>query len=326
MFFDLKRNLVAASVAASVLATFAFVPDHAVAAAPMVKTQAPGYYRFMLGNFEVTALSDGTVDLPVDKLLHGSASEISRDLTQSYEHVPLETSVNGYLINTGSKLVLIDSGAGVTFGPTLGKLRNNLVAAGYKPEQIDDVLLTHLHPDHVGGIVADGAAAFPNAVIHVDSREEDFWLSKARTDAAPSDSKSFFVNAQTALAPYIAAQKVQPFKGAAEIVPGIRSVPTPGHTAGHTSYLVESNGQKLLVVGDLLHVAAVQLKNPSITIAFDTDEKLALATRLKMLREIEAQSEIVAAAHLSFPGLGHLRKTGKVWQWIPLDYTTQFPK
>jgi glyoxylase-like metal-dependent hydrolase (beta-lactamase superfamily II) len=321
-----SKRLVIAALSLTLASAFGFTSGQALAAAPMVKSQAPGYYRIMLGNFEVTALNDGTVDLPVDKLLHGRASEISKSLDYAYEKSPLETSVNAYLVNTGSRLVLIDSGAGAFFGPTLGKLVANLKAAGYQPAQVDDILITHLHPDHVGGIMDNGAMVFPNATIHVDSVDEDFWLSKAKTEAAPANDKAFFADAQTALAPYIAAGKVQGFNRKSEIVPGIKSIPTPGHTPGHARYLVESNGKKLLVVGDLLHVSAVQLKDPAITIGFDTDEKAAYASRMKILKKVDSKPVIVAAAHLSFPGLGHLRKVGKEWVWIPLNYTTEFAK
>ena len=134
----------------------------ALAAAPMAHSNAPGFYRVMLGDFEVTALSDGTVDLPIDKLLQQPAAATTKELSQSFLALPVETSVNGYLVNTGSKLVLIDTGAGGLFGPTLGKLAANLKASGYQPEQVDEIYLTHLHPDHVGGLAANAQAIFPN--------------------------------------------------------------------------------------------------------------------------------------------------------------------
>jgi glyoxylase-like metal-dependent hydrolase (beta-lactamase superfamily II) len=169
----------------------------AAAAAPQVKSQAPGWYRMMVGDIEVTALSDGTVALPVDKLLtNTSPAKIQAALSRAYLKAPVETSVNGYLVNTGSKLVLIDAGAAGLFGPILGNLVNNLKASGYQPEQVDEICLTHLHPDHVGGVAADGKAAFPNAVLRVDKRDADFWLSKDNLDKAPDASKGFFQGAQ----------------------------------------------------------------------------------------------------------------------------------
>ena len=140
------------------------------AAAPQVKTQAPGYYRTMLGEFEVTALSDGTVPLPVDTLLtRTTKAHADQALARGFLKSPVDTSVNGYLINTGSKLVLIDTGAAKLFGPTLGNLVDNLKAAGYQPEQVDEIYITHMHADHVGGLMAGEKMAFPNAIVRADS-------------------------------------------------------------------------------------------------------------------------------------------------------------
>ena len=314
---------VTALVAALAFGVLAAAPVASYAAAPMVKTQAPGYFRVMLGDFELTALSDGTVDLPADKLLHEPPAKTTAALKKAYIGVPTETSVNAYLVNTGSKLVLIDAGAGALFGPTLGKLTASLQAAGYKPEQVDDIFITHMHPDHVGGLVANGAIVFPNATIHADKRDSEFWLSQANLDKAPADSKGFFQGAMASLNPYVAAGKFQPFDGSAEIVPGVKAVSSYGHTAGHTSYVVESKGQQLVVVGDLIHVGAVQFDDPAVTISFDMDAKGAAASRAKVFGEAAKDGALVGAAHISFPGLGHLRAQGKSWQWIPVNYTTE---
>jgi len=319
--FQLRPLLAAVFLSVAALGTA--LPGSAYAAAPQLKTQAPGYYRVMLGDFEITALGDGTVDLPVDKLLHEPPSRTTAALKKAHLHAPLETSVNGFLINTGEKLILIDTGAGTLFGPTLGKLSANLQAAGYKPEQIDDVLITHMHPDHVGGLVHDGAITFPNATIHADKLDADFWLSQANLDKAGDDAKGFFQGAMASLNPYVAAGKFRPFSGNGSILPGISALSSHGHTAGHTSYAIESKGQKLIVVGDLIHVAAVQLDNPGVTIGFDSDTKAAAASRARVFAEAARTGSLIAAAHLSFPGLGHLEAAGKSWRWLPLNYTTE---
>ena len=298
-------------------------PTVASAAAPQVRTQAPGFYRTMLGDFEITALSDGTVDLDVAKLLAEPAARTDAALARAFVHGPLETSVNAYLVNTGTRLVLVDAGAGTLFGPTLGKLLANLRAAGYQPEQVDDIFLTHLHPDHVGGLSANGQRVFPNATLHADKRDSDFWLSQANLDKAPDAMKGFFQGAMASVNPYVAAGKYQPFEADGEPVPGIRTIASPGHTAGHTSYLVESKGQQLLVVGDLVHVAAVQFADPGVTIAFDTDAKAAAASRETVFKLAAKDGALVGAAHLQFPGLGHLRAAGKSWQWVPSNYSTE---
>jgi glyoxylase-like metal-dependent hydrolase (beta-lactamase superfamily II) len=304
-------------------AALVVAPTLASAAAPLQRTQAPGFYRTMLGDFEITALSDGTVDLDVAKLLAEPSAKTDAALAKAFVHGPLETSVNAYLVNTGTKLVLIDAGAGTLFGPTLGKLLASLQAAGYKPEQVDDVFVTHMHPDHVGGLSANGVRTFPNATLHADKRDADFWLSQANLDKAPADSKGFFQGAMASVNPYVAAGKVQLFEADGEPVPGIHTLASYGHTAGHTSYLVESEGQRLLVVGDLIHVAAVQFADPDVTIAFDSDAKAAAQSRTAVFRMAATDGALVGAAHLQFPGMGHLRAVGTSWQWVPVNYSTE---
>lgn len=298
----------------------------AVAAAPFAKTPAPGYFRLMVGAYEVTALSDGTVDLPVDKLLMEPEDKTHTALSSSFLKAPLETSVNAYLINTGSKLVLIDTGAGGLFGPTLGKLLANLKASGYEAAQIDDVFITHMHGDHVGGLATAGNIAFPNATVHADQRDADFWLSQANLDKAPADQKGSYQGAISSFKPYIAAKKFVPFKGgmdkgAVEVASGVKSYSSYGHTAGHTVYVIESEGQKLMLIGDLIHVTSVQLDHPEVTIAFDTDPKEAAKARDKIFTEAAKQGVLVAASHIQFPGLGHLKKTDKSYEWIPVNFT-----
>lgn len=310
----------AATLAAS-LACIGAASAPAQAAAPMAQSNAPGFFRIMLGSFEVTALSDGTVDLPMDQLLSGDATTTRQALAAAFLGAPLETSVNAYLVNTGARLVLIDSGAGALFGPTLGKLLANLKASGYTPEQIDEVYLTHLHPDHVGGLVANGALAFPNATVRADRRDAAFWLSEAALKAAPDASKGFFQGAMVSLNPYVQAGKFAPFSGDTALAPGITASATYGHTPGHTSYLIESGGKRLLVAGDLIHVAALQLDDPAITIAFDSDAGAATAARARAFGAAARDGTLVAAAHIAFPGLGHLRTVGAAYQWLPVNYT-----
>ncbi len=296
----------------------------AFAAAPMVKTQAPGYYRLMVGDFEVTALSDGTVKLPVRDLLNAPSAKIDAALKRSFLSNPVDTSVNAYLINTGSKLVLVDTGAAGLFGPTLGNMLTNLKAAGYQPEQVDEIYITHMHPDHVGGLMTGSALAFPNAIVRVDKADADYWLDEAKMNAAPADAKGFFQGAMASLKLYVAAGKLKTFAGPTELVPGIKTLPAHGHTAGHSVYVIESKGEKLMLWGDLMHVAAVQFEDPSVTIKFDTESKSAEKERIKAYTEAAKSGYLVGAAHLAFPGLGHVRKVAgaKGYTWVPLNYSS----
>ncbi|MBY0573788.1 MAG: MBL fold metallo-hydrolase [Undibacterium sp.] len=316
-----KKNLVGASLATLLgAATLFALPTHA--ATPMVKSATPGFYRVMLGDFEVTALFDGAVNLPVDQLLTNTTKEKTIDALKKFHLAsPVETSVNAYLINTGTHLVLIDTGAANRFGPTLGKLQASLKAAGYQAEQIDEVYITHMHGDHLGGLIVDEKMAFPNAVIRADQQDMDFWLSQANMDKAAADAKGFFQVAMASINPYLKAGKFKAFDGDTELVPGIKAIATHGHTAGHTIYAVESKGQKLMLWGDLMHVAAVQFENPSITIKFDSDSKAAMAQRKKAYADAAKQGYMVGVAHISFPGLGYVRSEAKGYAWVPVNYS-----
>ena len=218
-----SRAVLAASIALA--STFAAVAP-AQAAAPMQHKQVPGFYRTMIGDYEVTALYDGGGGID-SSLLHGDPALIQSLLARSFQNDPKNVSatVQGYLVNTGSKLILIDTGAGGHWGgPTLGKLVQNLKASGYKPEQVDLVLLTHLHADHAGGIYKNGKRVFPNATVMMKKADADFWLSKEIAAKAPEEAKIFFTVAQDAAAPYIAAGKWKPYEGMDEVVSLIEKV------------------------------------------------------------------------------------------------------
>lgn len=310
-----------ALAAASFTALTSIASVSAYADAPMTKSAAPGYYRVMLGDFEVTALSDGILNLPVEKLLTNTTPEKTlKALKKYYLSSPTTTSVNAYLINTGSKLVLIDTGAASLYGPTAGRLLNSLKAAGYAPDQVDEIYITHMHSDHVGGLMNGEQLAFPNAIVRADQHDADFWLSQMNMDKAPAGAKGAFQGAMVSINPYVKAGKFKSFSGETELVPGVKAVAARGHTPGHSVYLVESKGQKLMLWGDLMHVAAVQFENPSVTIAFDSDSKAAMAQRLKAYADAAKQGYMVGATHLSFPGLGYLRSEGKGYAWVPVNY------
>ncbi|QQX89643.1 MBL fold metallo-hydrolase (plasmid) [Cupriavidus necator] len=298
----------------------AFVPG-VHAEARVVGGQAPGFYRIMVGEFEVTALSDGTNPMPATRLLNGDPGKVATLLRENFLGERVETSHNSYLINTGKKLVLIDAGAGALLGPQTGDLLHNLRAAGYRPEQVDEVYVTHLHPDHVGGLVTDGKRTFSNAIVRLDKREMEFWLSEAKMHAAPEATKRFFEGAMVSLRPYVAAQKMKPFNGSVPLIPGITSQSLYGHTPGHTGFSIESNGEKLLLWGDVIHVAAVQFEDPAVTIAYDVDAGSARGERRRMLADAAQQGYLIGGAHVPFPGIGHVRTDGDGrFTFLPVIY------
>jgi glyoxylase-like metal-dependent hydrolase (beta-lactamase superfamily II) len=276
-----------------------------------------------LGGFDVVALSDGSHPFPVESVMIDTSKEaVDAALAGEDLALPLQGSINAFLINTGEKLVLIDTGAGSLYGACCGRLLANLRMAGYAPEQVDEILLTHLHKDHVGGVLQAGKIAFPNAVLRVARADADYWRDAASRAGAPEFLRSFFDSAAEALAPYAAAGRLRPFDGDTEIVPGIRSVGEPGHTPGHTAYLVESRGQRLLVWGDIVHVAPVQLKDPRASLKYDTSDAAAQRTRRSLLERAAREHLWIGAAHISFPGLGHVRRDGAGYRWIPANYET----
>jgi glyoxylase-like metal-dependent hydrolase (beta-lactamase superfamily II) len=324
-FASRNRKYVKMSIAAGLAASV--VPSSIAAQVPPMRDQAPGYYRMRVGDFEVTALSDGTAGQPLDKMLENISSErIASLLVGSFQPMPYEFSINSFLINTGSKLILIDAGlgsalegydtglGGVKAG---GRLVRNLKAAGYEPDQVDAVLLTHLHVDHVSGLWADGKRVFPNATIFVDKDE----LSHLDQEEVPKNQKQLVPTARMALAPYIAADRVTKFGSATELFPGLRVIPSPGHSPGHSSYSITSKNETMVFWGDLLHAREIQFRHPEVAFRFDNDKDAAGRQRKRALNDAVESRHWVASSHLSFPGIGHVVAEGDEYDWIPAPYS-----
>lgn len=319
-----RHFLFTATLVAALLGSLAPL---AQAEAPKAETQVPGYYRIQLGQFEITALYDGAIQLDAKLLKNASAAELQRLLSRKFVGNPkMQTAVNAYLINTGSRLVLVDTGAAKLFGPTLGHVLQNMKAAGYEPAQVDTVIITHLHGDHMGGLNdAGGQPLFSNAKILVSKKDNDFWLSQQIADRAPTQVQPFFKMARDTAAPYQARGRWETFEDGSELAPGIRAVAANGHTPGHTAYAVESGGQKLLIWGDLVHAHAVQFTRPGVAIEFDIDRKQAVATRRSIMKDMAASKSLVAGMHLPFPGIGHVRAEGKgSYSWVPIEFGQYF--
>lgn len=306
---------------------FMLFAGFAAAEAPQQKTQVPGYYRLMLGNFEVTALYDGAIDLDEKFLKNIRTRDLQRLLARQFLQGPkVQTAVNAYLINTGTKLILVDAGAAKLFGPGLGHIVDNLKAAGYRPEQVDTVLITHLHGDHINGLVtADGQRVFANAEVWSAKADNDFWLSEAIAAQAPADFQAFFKMSRDAAAPYLAAGKWQTFDSDRELLPGVSSVDTHGHTPGHASFLVASGEQRLLILGDVVHNHAVQFARPEVAFEFDNDPQQAVLTRKRVFARAAKEKLMVAGMHLPFPGIGHVRRDKKGYAWVPAEFAPLKP-
>jgi glyoxylase-like metal-dependent hydrolase (beta-lactamase superfamily II) len=281
------------------------------------------FHRMKLGEYEITALTDGTVPIDLHQVLAGITGDKIDALTRaSFQKASVETSVNAYLINIGGKNILIDAGTAELYGPTLGHLSENLRRIGMRPEQIDAVLITHIHSDHTGGLVQDGKRVYPNATVYISALELDYWLNAENKAKAPERLLHWFKEAEEKIGPYLKTGQVKRFDYGSELFPGLTPIAAPGHTPGHTFYSLQSGTERIVFIGDLVHAAAVQFEEPSVTINFDVDSKAAAKTRLLTFNDAAAKGYWLAGDHISFPGIGHLRKNGKGFLWVPLNYST----
>lgn len=282
--------------------------------------QAPGFYRGTLGAFEVTVLSDGTAPRQLDQILSKPAL-VAAEYAADHEVQPVNLSINAYLVNTGTNLVLIDTGAGELFGNASGLLVANLRAAGYLPEQVDTILLTHIHGDHSGGLSIGGVRQFPNATVHVDERDLEYFVTRKDSPEEPQSLRTRIAQSRATVGPYLDAKRVVPIEHDGEIIGGIASSRQSGHTPGHTAFLVRSEGHEMLIWGDIVHSAEVQFEHPEVTAEYDVDPVGAAQERLREFEFAAEKGFVVASAHISFPGLGHIRRMGSTFRWVPLPYS-----
>jgi len=315
----LTRRTVLASPA---LAVFAAHADTTEAAAPPSDKPTPGIYRYRIGAFELTALYDGIWYRPItDQFIRNAPfAEVESALSKAFMPADkLATPFTTLVVNTGSKVVLIDTGTGGQIAPSAGALRNNLAAAGIDPKAVDLIVVSHFHPDHINGIKdKDNDLVFPNAEITVPEAEWNFWMDDANMNAAAADLKLTFRNQRRIFSDI--ARNVTRFKTGADVAPGIVTLAAPGHTPGHTVVAVHSGDQSLLVLGDTAQHPAVFARHPDWQAAFDIDGGAAVATRKRLFDRAAADRMLVTGYHFPFPACGHLVKTISGYEHVPVEW------
>lgn len=322
-----RRNFLKTGGAALMIGTLGLAQSRATAQEieqgtpqePTKKFQTAGFFRFSLGAFTVTIVSDGYLTLPTSAIatnipeaqVKAFLKSYIRDVEQHFSHTNL------CLIDTGKERILIDAGSGSKFQSSAGRVLQNLEASGYMAEDIDSVVLTHAHPDHAWGIIDDktGKPRFPNASYYINATEWDYWTQDDLAGKLPQDMQSMAETTQNNLLP-IAAQTKR-IKPGDEIAPGIEALDTSGHTPGHISLQVSSEKQAMIVSGDVIMHSYVSFEQPDWHFRFDMDAEKAAQVRKQILDRCATDELVLVGFHLPFPGVGYVAKKGKSYNWLP---------
>ena len=309
-----RRAVIAASAIAA-----AALPIPSFAAAPPAKRQAGGAYRFRLGAYQLTAIYDGLWPLKIDDNFIRNASNTEVEAALAAAFLPpgiLQINFTALLVNTGHRLVLIDTGTAGQIVDSAGTLIDNLAAAGIRPAAIDTILISHFHPDHINGLKdKDGRKNFPNAEIAVPDAEWTYWMNEANMTGASPTIRKYFLNARRIFRDL--AKEVKRFTPGSEVAPGITAIAAPGHTPGHVAFRVSSGNQTMLVLADTARNPELFVRHPEWQPSFDMDGALAVESRKRLLDQAAADKMLVHGYHFPFPAIGHIAKAGTGFELVP---------
>lgn len=283
------------------------------------REKSPAWYRFSIGDFNATIVSDGelTFESCTSEFPEAPAAEVQKLLDREFlPNAPLVLQENTLVLDTGKRVILFDTGFGEVplFGTASGQLPKNLVKAGIGLEDIDTVILTHIHPDHAWGLTnAEGKKTFPNAEVFVSRTDFDFWTDENKVN--DENMGAFVQGARKAILPY--KDRMTLIEKDGEVLPGITALSFPGHTLGHTSYLIQSGGDSFLNLGDICHHYALLFPNPRWKYKWDIDADLAVQSRLKCFNMAVDKNLTLIGFHFPFPGVGSIRREGEGFRYVP---------
>jgi len=314
-----RRSLLAGAGVAAAGLSLPVATGRAEAAAPANGRQTVGVYRYKVGSYELTALHDGTYYRPIDDKFVKNAAwpDVQKALADNFLPTDtLPTPFTALMVNTGSKLVLIDTGTAGQLAATASGIGPALTAAGFDPKAVDVVLISHLHPDHINGIkTKEGGLVFPNAEVRVPAAEWTYWMDDANLSAAPEAARPGFLNARRIFKDI--AKNLNRFEPGKEVAPGITAIAAHGHTPGHTVFAIASGNQSMLALGDTAHLPSVFVRHPEWQATIDVDGAMAAETRMKMLDRAAVDKMLVQGYHFPFPALGYIARRSEGYEVIP---------
>lgn len=322
-----RRHALAGAAALAAAPLLPAIP--AKAAAPMADKQAPSFYRYKLGDAQVTVVSDGvnTFALPETLVVNAKKDEVNAALDKAFlPKDKMSVHFAPLVINTGGKLVVVDTGNGpgafASSKGNVGQFASNLAAAGIDPKSIDIVVISHFHGDHINGLLtADNAAAFPNAEVMVPAVEWKYFMDDGEMGKQTSDRmKGVFANARRVFDAGL-KKKVTPYEHGKDVAPGLQAVATLGHTPGHTSFILSSGSDKIFIQSDVTNHPALFVANPGWHLMFDQDPQMAEATRRKVYDMLVSDKMRVQGFHYPFPAMGYVEKDGTGYRLVAAPWS-----